>query len=80
MWAESERRSCSKHGSPHPDSWEAQCKTKWQALEKEEFDPAISKWGTDGLNLKHSYPEDKWVLVPLGHWNWKWVLGQGYLL
>ena len=31
-----------------------------QALEKEEFDSAISQWGTDGLNrvgtLKHSYP------------------------
>ena len=49
---------------------------QWQALEKEEFDSAISLWGTDGLNrdgtLKHSYPDDKWVLVPLGHWNWKW--------
>ena len=49
---------------------------QWQALEKEEFDSAISQWGTEGLNrdgaLKHSYPDDKWVLVPLGHWNWKW--------
>ena len=48
---------------------------QWQALEKEEFDSAISKWDTDGLNregaLKHSYPDDKWVLVPLGRWNWK---------
>ena len=48
---------------------------QWQALEKEEFDSAISRWGTDGLNrhgtLKHSYPDDKWVLVPLGHLNWK---------
>ena len=48
---------------------------EWQALEEEEFDLAISQWGTDGLNrdgtLKHSYPENKWVLVPLGHWNWK---------
>ena len=47
---------------------------QWQALEKEEFDSAISQWGTEGLNrdgtLKHSYPDDKWVLVPLGHWNW----------
>ena len=46
---------------------------QWQALEKEEFDSAISQWGTEGLNrdgtLKHSYPDDKWVLVPLGHWN-----------
>ena len=36
----------------------------------------MSQRGTDGLNrdgtLKHSYPDDKWVLVPLGHWNWKW--------
>ena len=49
---------------------------QWQALEKEEFDSGISQWGTDGLNgdgtLKHWYPDDKWVLVPLGHWNWKW--------
>ena len=44
---------------------------QWQALEKEEFDSAISQWGTDGLNqdgtLKHSYPDENWVLVPLGH-------------
>ena len=42
---------------------------------------AISQWGTDGLNrdgtLKHSYPDDKWVLVPLGHWNWKWNQARG---
>ena len=54
---------------------------QWQALEKEEFDSTISQWGTDGLNrdgtLKHSYPDDKWVLVPLGHWNWKWNQAQG---
>ena len=46
---------------------------QWQAIEKEEFDSAISEWGTDGLNqdgtLKHSYPDDKWVLVPPGPWN-----------
>ena len=44
-----------------------------QALEEEEFDSAISQRGTEGLNrdgsLKHSYPDDKWVLVLLGHWN-----------
>ena len=54
---------------------------QWQALEKEEIDSAISQWGTDGLNrdgtLKHSYPDDKWVLVPLGHWNSKWNQAQG---
>ena len=54
---------------------------QWQALEKEQFDLAISEWGTDGLNqdgtLKHSYPDDKWVLVPLGHWNWKWNQARG---
>ena len=54
---------------------------QWQALEKEEFDSAISQWGTDGLNghgnLKHSYPDDKWLLVPLGHWNWKWNQARG---
>ena len=54
---------------------------QWQALEKEEFDSAISQWGTEGLNrdgtLKHGYPDDKWVLVPLGHWNWKWNQARG---
>ena len=54
---------------------------QWQALEKEEFDSAIFQWGTDGLNqdgtLKHSYPDNKWVLVPLGHWNWKWNQAPG---
>ena len=48
---------------------------QWQALEKEELDSAISQWGTNGLNrdgtLKPSYPDDKLILVPLGHWNWK---------
>ena len=43
---------------------------QWQALEKEEFDSAISQWGNDGLNrdgtLKQSYPNSKWVLGPLG--------------
>ena len=46
---------------------------QWQALEKEEFGSAISQWGKDGLNRdgtrKHSYPDDKWVLVPLGRCN-----------
>ena len=54
---------------------------QWQGLEKEEFDSAISRWGTDGLNrdgtLKHSYPDDKWVLVSLGHWNCKWNQARG---
>ena len=54
---------------------------QWQALEKEEFHPAISPWGTDGLNrdgtLKHSYLDDKWVLFPLGHWNLKWNQDRG---
>ena len=54
---------------------------QWQALEKKEFDSAISQWGTEGLNrdgtLKHSYPEDNWVLVPLGHCNWKWNGARG---
>ena len=54
---------------------------QWQALEKEAFDSAISQWGTDGLNrdstLKHSYPDDKWVLVPLGDWNWEWSHARG---
>ena len=54
---------------------------QWQALEKEEFDSAICQWGTDGVNrddtLKHSYSEDKCILVPLGHWNWKWNQARG---
>ena len=54
---------------------------QWQALEKEEFDSAISQSGTEGLSrdgtLKHSYPDDKWVLGPLGHWNWKWNQARG---
>ena len=54
---------------------------QWQALENEEFDSAISQWGTEGLNRdgtpKQSYPNDKWVLVPLGHWNWKWNQARG---
>ena len=54
---------------------------QWRASEKEEFECAISQWGTDGLNrdhtLKHSHPDDKRVLVPLGHWNWKWNQARG---
>ena len=54
---------------------------QWQALGKEEFDSAFSQWGTDGLNrggtLKHSYPDDKWVLVPLGHSKLKWNQARG---
>ena len=54
---------------------------QWQALEKEELDSAVPQWGTDGLNqdatLKHSYPDNKWVLVPLGHPNWKWNQARG---
>ena len=54
---------------------------QWQALEEEEFDWAISQSGTEGLNrdgtLKHSYPDDKWVLVPLSHWNWCWNQARG---
>ena len=41
----------------------------------------MSQWGTDKLNryeiLKHSSPEDKWVLAPLGHWNCKWNQARG---
>ena len=54
---------------------------QWQAQEKEEFDSAISQWGTNFLNrdgtLMHSYPDNRWVLVALGHWNWKWNLARG---
>ena len=53
----------------------------WQALEREEFHSAIPQSGTDELNqdgtLKHSYPDDKWVLAPLGHWNWNWNQARG---
>ena len=55
---------------------------QWQALEKEEFDSAISQWGTDGLNrdgtLKHSYPDSKWVLVSPSHWNRRCYKGEGW--
>ena len=51
------------------------------APEKEESDLAISESGAEGLNrdgtLTHSYPDDKWVLVPLRHWNWKWNQARG---
>ena len=54
---------------------------QWQALQKKEFDSPISQWGTDGLHrdgsLKHSYPDDKWVLFLLGHWNWNRNQAQG---
>ena len=30
--------------------------------------PGVNKDAT----LKHEYPKFEWVLVPLGHWNWKW--------
>ena len=54
---------------------------QWQAPEKEKFHSAIFQWGTVGLNrygnLKHSYPDNKWVLVPLGHWHWKWNQARG---
>ena len=50
--------------------------SQWQAPEKEEFDSAIPQWGTARLQrdgtLKHSYPDHRWVLVPLGHWKEKW--------
>ena len=53
--------------------WNAWNAFQWQAPEKEEFDAAISQWATKELNrdgtLKHSYPNDKCLLVPLGHWN-----------
>ena len=55
---------------------------QWQPLERGVYDWGISRRGTDGLNrdgtLKRSYPEDKWVLVFLGHWNWKWNQARGH--
>ena len=45
---------------------------QWQSLEKEQIP---SKYQTLGINtdgtLKHTYPE-KYRLVPIGHWCWKW--------
>ena len=36
----------------------------------------MTEYHTQGVNKdntpKHVYPESEWVLVPLGHWNWKW--------
>ena len=38
--------------------------------------PIGYRW-TKPSTLKHSYPDDKWVLVPLGHWIWKWNQARG---
>ena len=36
----------------------------------------MEKYSTQRVNkdstLKHEYAQAEWVLVPLGHWNWKW--------
>ena len=48
---------------------------QWQALRPEQCHKIDERLRTQGVNrdgsLKHSYNEDKWRLVPLGHWNWK---------
>ena len=57
---------------------------KWQALEKEEFDSAISQWGTEGLDrdgtLKHSYPDDMWGPSTPGPLELEMEPGQGEVL
>ena len=48
---------------------------QWQALRPEQCHEIDERLRTQGVNrdgsLKHSYNEDEWRLVPLGHWNWK---------
>ena len=48
---------------------------QWQKLSNEELSSVELELRTLGVTsqglLKHDYP-DGWVLVPLGHWNWKW--------
>ena len=39
---------------------------QWQALEKEEFDSAVSQWGTDALN-RDGYRDDKLLLALLAN-------------
>ena len=49
---------------------------QWQALRPEQCQKINERLRSQGVNrdgsLKHSYNEDEWRLVPLGHWNWKW--------
>ena len=48
----------------------------WQALRPEKCTEIDERLRTQGVNregsLKHSYREEEWRLVSLGHWNWKW--------
>ena len=39
---------------------------QWQALEKEEFDSAISQWGTEGLNRDGAWYPISALQQPLG--------------
>ena len=49
---------------------------QWQAPSHEEYDSAMSQFGSQYQNrddaLKHTCPEKKGVLVPLGPSKWKW--------
>ena len=49
---------------------------QWQKLTHDEISAIEREYATIGVTpqglLKHNYPEGEWLLVPLGHWNWKW--------
>ena len=53
---------------------------QWQPMKPlnstDSTNSTILQFSTSGLNSEgqflHDYPEDEFLLVPLGHWNWKW--------
>jgi len=49
---------------------------QWQKLKKDTTTEVLEFYKTVGVNrdgtLKHNYDEEKFTLVPLGYWNWKW--------
>jgi len=63
---------------------------QWQRVKKDKYEKIMEKLETLGVNhekletlgvnkdgsLKHNYPEEDYILVPLGHWNWKWREGR----
>ena len=63
------------HAGPEPSGQAPQSFLKGNSLEGlcKEVDQKLRTLGVnrDGT-LRHEYNEDKWRLVPLGHWNWNW--------
>ena len=49
---------------------------QWQHLRPEQCQKIDERLRTQGGNrdssAKHLYNEEQWLLVPVGHWNWKW--------